>query len=244
MPNIEWAFFDLDGTLCRTHVIVHIGRQVGFEQAALDLVRQYPSERSNAEISALFASWLLGRHRRTLTAWLDSLDYVADIDQAVKSLNNAGIKCAISTATFEFAADHCASSFRFDDYQASELAYDSHGNCTGEVKRARESADKPRDLLSFCHQNDVDPERVVYVGDGASDIDVIRWCSQSIAFNSQCDDVRRAATTSIRSPSLLKVSAQILDWQDREVAQRDRAARGGGDRRSAASGVGYGQAEK
>lgn len=213
MSAISWAVLDLDGTLTPTSVISHVGERAGFEGEAADLANGYECGLlSNDSVSRQFARHLESWPRHKLMDLLADLPITPGVDGAVERLHQAGIRCMISTATFDFAAEYFVRRYRFDGYYASELHYDELGTCKGTMRRVREVADKRDDLASFCYFYGISSEDVAYIGDGVSDIDALRWSKHSIAFNPTCGAVESAALHTVWSDSLAPAISKIIEW--------------------------------
>lgn len=218
MSAISWAVFDLDGTLTPTCVLSHIGERAGFKCEASELTNHYESGRlTNDSVSRQFARHLETWPRHKLIGLLEDLPITPGLDGAVERLREAGIRCMISTATFDFAAAYFCREYGFDGFYASELHYDEWGMCIGSVHRVRDAAEKRDDLAAFCDFYGIPSENVAYVGDGASDIDALRWARHSIAFNPTPRVVKSAAARcTIRSNSLTPAVNRIVEWAGRE----------------------------
>lgn len=223
VDKLKWVVFDLDGTLTRSSTMAFIAASVGDGARAQQLSADYRSGRStNAEVSAAYAEVLRTAHLaedalQEVLARIDVLDGIADV---VQKLHYWGLRCAISTITFDFIAEYFLERFGFDHYWASTLKRDANGRLTGHVEVARESIDKLRDLRYFCTQRDIDIAQTAFVGDGRSDIAVMRHVGLSIALNAD-DHVSSIACLDIKADDLNSILSPIHPFQCGD--RRDRA---------------------
>lgn len=186
MSGPKWVIFDLDGTLTKREVMAHVGDRAGFGDDARQAILQYENAPngtgSNTATSRRLAQLLRGARRDDLVALVDSIPTVDDIGQVVDSLRAQGIKCGISTLTFDFAAEHFQQQFGFDHVVASSLEYSDDGVATGNV-HALEARHKLIEVERICEVESVSIDEIVFIGNGTSDLDAMRSCGISIAFN-------------------------------------------------------------
>ena len=194
-PPLRLAVFDLDGTLTvpGTSVLRHLGRVCGFEAVAHDLVTRYAAGGlRNADVSARAAAALAGRRLTDLRGSLATLPMVDGIAETVRCLERHGVYCAISTITFDFAAQYVAERFGFHRTSATRLGF-AGGTATGEVLDVLEDQDKCVFIADLCAELQTSKDHTVFVGDARSDIPAMRMTGHSVAFNA-IPDVRALAS--------------------------------------------------
>ena len=178
--------FDLDGTLTRprTSVLQHLAHQFGFPAEAEHLTERYSDgSLTNAEVSRVAARLLRGRGRGELERALATLPMVDGIAETVAMLDRLDIHCALSTITFDFAAQYVAGRFGFGRVSATALEWSDDGEATGNVAAALEDSDKCCFLQRLCDDLGISVAQALFVGDARSDIPAINMAGWSVGFN-------------------------------------------------------------
>ena len=216
MATIKLAVFDLDGTLTRsgTSVLHHIGREFGFAAKAARLSDLYSvGRRTNAQVSRAAARRLRGRTRRELQQALETLPMVDGIAQTVAYLHGLRVRSAISTITFDFAAEYVSRRFGFELFSATVLDWSSDHRATGNVRVALEGEDKCCFIEHQCARLGISSAHVLVVGDARSDIPAMKLAGWSVAFNAT-PQVQDLASVSVRSDDLRAVVPHIRHLLD------------------------------
>lgn len=184
--GIKLAVFDLDGTLTRprTSVLQHLAHQFEFLAEAEHLTERYSDgSLTNAEVSRVSARLLRGRGRGELERALATLPLVDGIAETVAMLDRLDIHCALSTITFDFAAQYVAGRFGFGRVSATALEWSDDGEATGNVAAALEDSDKCCFLQRLCDDLGISVAQALFVGDARSDIPAIKMAGWSVGFN-------------------------------------------------------------
>jgi phosphoserine phosphatase len=205
------AVFDLDETLTRsgTSVLRHIGRHFGFQAEAERLVDLYAAGQwSNAQVSRVAARRLRGRARGELHRALRTLPMVKGISQTVALLHRLGVRSAVVTITFDFAAQYVSDRFGFELSAATILDWSPDHRLTGEVRVALEAEDKCCFIEQQCVRLGISNAQVLVVGDARSDIPAMRMAGWSVGFNAT-PEVEQLASISVRSADLRDVVPHV-----------------------------------
>jgi phosphoserine phosphatase len=205
-PAIRLAVFDLDGTLTRpgTSVLRHLGRQLGFAAQAEHLAAGYADgSLTNAQVSRDAAALLRGRGRADLQRALATLPMVDGIAETIALLDRLGVCCAISTITFDFAAQYVAGRFGFARVSATRLEWSVDLIATGNVAAVLEAQDKCGFLRDLCAELGLSSAQVLFVGDARSDIPAIEMAGWSVGFNPS-PEVEDLASTSVHHSTDLR----------------------------------------
>jgi phosphoserine phosphatase len=98
-------------------------------------------------------------------------------------LDRLDIHCALSTITFDFAAQYVAGRFGFGRVAATALEWSDDGEATGNVAAALEDSDKCCFLQRLCDDLGISVAQALFVGDARSDIPAINMAGWSVGFN-------------------------------------------------------------
>lgn len=209
------AGFDLDGTLVYGDtVLLHVGRQLGEEELVRELVSGYEAFRlTNLEVSSRAARIFAGLTKPDLFAIMEGIPTLDDIEPSVRFLHTLGVRCFISTVTFDFAAEWFARRYGFDCYNGIQLAYSDAGTLTGEVLRHVDEDDKAQFVQSRASAAGVDLGDVFYVGDSRSDLPTFDIVGFSVAVNGSRLAVA-AATAAVETKSLRDVLELVPGLSD------------------------------
>jgi len=213
-PAIRLAVFDLDGTLTRpgTSVLRHLGRQFGFVAQAERLAARYADgSLTNAQVSRDAAALLRGRGRADLQRALATLPMVDGIAETVALLGRLGVCCALSTITFDFAAQYVAGRFGFARVSATRLEWSVDDTATGNVTVALEAQDKCGFLRDLCAELGLSSAQVLFVGDARSDIPAIEMAGWSVGYNPSPEVEDLVSTSVHHSTDLRDVLPGLLD---------------------------------
>lgn len=210
--RFSWVVFDLDGTLARTSTMAFLATQAGWGDLAARLTSEYTTGRSsNAQVSDDYAPVLqqlvAERSEDAVRNLLDGVELYGGISAVVDGLHGLGVKCGIATITFDVIAEHFRARFGFDRAWASTLKRDVDGRLTGLVDAALEADDKARHLEDFFAGAGVDLADVAFVGDGRSDIDIMRRVGLSVAFNAS-EEVRSIACIDVGASDLTRIFSE------------------------------------
>lgn len=215
LSAISLAVFDLDGTLTLpgTSVLQHVGQQLGFAHAANGLARDHAARTiTNAQVSRAAAQLLRDRSRPELRETLHTLPMMSGIGETIDTLAAGGVRCALATITFDFAAEYLTDRFGFVDVLATALEWTPDGRLTGHVRTAREPEDKCCFIRRQCTRLGIAASEVLVVGDTYTDVPAMDMAGWSIGVN-PTSDVERIASASVRGTTDLRSILPYLGHQ-------------------------------
>lgn len=189
---IRLAIFDLDRTLTAPDATVLrcLGRLFDFATVADAMVDRFERRTvTNADVSTTAARYLRGRRRAELVAALDHLPMAAGIPETVAALQEHGVRCAIATLTFDFAAEHIADVNGFDVERvlSTALGWTGDDRATGSVLRPVEPVDKVAFMDRLCAQLRIERRNVMVVGDSHADVPAMRAAGLAVGVNAGND---------------------------------------------------------
>lgn len=202
---------DLDGTLVvGTSVARHLDAWMGRGRTVDGLERRMAAgELSNTQVAELYAPGFRGIPRAEAESALDDVPCLQDIPAGVGLLREQGVDAVVATTGWSFGAARLASLWGFSGSYGVGLEVDAAtGRFTGRVDRPFEAEDKVRVAVERSRALGAGLDQVVAIGDGASDLPLLRACGFAVALNAS-DDARAAADVAVEGASLLDALAAV-----------------------------------
>lgn len=209
---------DMDSTLIRIEVIDELARAYGVydEVAAITaraMLGNMPYEQSLVERVALLRGMPLEAVMR-VAGDPPVMDGAPELLLALRAL---GLKTAVISGGFSFAADALKARFGLDYAYSNHLEH-RDGKLTGRVLEPIVGPQRKADLLDALAQREGIPlEQTVAVGDGANDLLMIEKAGLGIAFHAK-PKLRAAADTSLTQGGLDRI-LYLLGLRAREVRE-------------------------
>jgi len=209
---------DMDSTLIRIEVIDELARAYGvYDQVAAITARamqgNMPYEQSLAERVALLAGMPLEAVMRVA----GDPPLTEGAPELLRALRALGLKTAVISGGFSFAADALKARFGLDYAYSNQLEL-KNGALTGRVLDPIVGPQRKADLLDALAQREGIPlEQTVAVGDGANDLLMIEKAGLGIAFHAK-PKLRDAADTSLTQGGLDRI-LYLLGLRARDVRE-------------------------
>jgi phosphoserine phosphatase len=209
---------DMDSTLIRIEVIDELARAYGvYDEVAAITARamqgNMPYEQSLVERVALLCGMPLDAVMR-VAGDPPVMDGAPELLLALRAL---GLKTAVISGGFSFAADALKTRFGLDYAYSNQLEV-RDGKLTGRVLEPIVGPQRKADLLDALAQREGIPlEQTVAVGDGANDLLMIEKAGLGIAFHAK-PKLRAAADTSLTKGGLDRI-LYLLGLRAREVKE-------------------------
>ncbi|MEM9691738.1 MAG: phosphoserine phosphatase SerB [Myxococcota bacterium] len=208
--------FDMDSTLIQVEVIDELARLHGIEEQVSDITRRAMEGELDYEAS-LHERVALLRGLDSLTAQniATRLPLSEGAAATVRALKRLGIKTAVVSGGFTFAAHVLRERLGLDYAFANELEVVAH-RLTGRVMGEVVTPQRKASLLRVMAQVDgLSLDQVCAVGDGANDLMMLAAAGLGVAFHGK-PTVAAAADTSIGSGSLLQL-LYLFGLSQREI---------------------------
>ena len=209
---------DMDSTLIRIEVIDELARAYGvYEQVAAITARamqgNMPYEQSLTERVALLAGMPLAAVMKVA----GDPPVMEGAPELLGALRALGLKTAVISGGFSFAADALKARFGLDYAYSNQLEV-RDGKLTGRVLEPIVGPQRKADLLDALAQRERIPlEQTVAVGDGANDLLMLDKAGLGIAFHAK-PKLRAAADTSLTQGGLDRI-LYLLGLRAREVKE-------------------------
>lgn len=178
--DYELVVFDLDSTLVDGEGIVALARAAGVEERVAEVTER-----------AMRGELDFGESLRERVALLEGLDVdearralrsIPLVDNAEEVVGRVAVEKAIFSGGFYPAAEHVAERVDAHHVRANRLGR-RNGVLSGEVDGDLVDRDKREALMSLAERLDVDPERVIAVGDGSNDVGMFEAAGFSIGLD-------------------------------------------------------------
>ncbi|HMH22757.1 MAG TPA: HAD-IB family phosphatase [Puia sp.] len=208
--------FDMDHILLQGSFIQAAAEKFGFKKELEDILSQ---QKSNFIRTQKIARLLEGRTFAELIHVVESIPLIGDAVQVVRELQVKGYVCGIISESYHCIANHIRNMLGLDFTLGNELEFQK-SVATGEVKIPSQLL---KDKFSQCehdhcksnmfqyilHRFGISLADAVAVGDGESDVCMVKMAGTGISFNSTTGSLDEAADYVFREQSLKPVLGVI-----------------------------------
>lgn len=194
----ELVCFDLDGTLIeedsgqilwqRMAKLVHDGDHVDeermkkYKEGNLKLVEWAELDLSDWKSYGVTKEFLITQsmHSKLLPG----------VKKTLHELKNRGVKLAVISGSINVLLDTVFPDHPFDDVFINELFFDENDNLSHWKIDGLGNIDKAEVLKMIAKRENISLEKTVFVGDHLNDITAAKIAGLSVAFNSNCDELK------------------------------------------------------
>jgi phosphoserine phosphatase len=214
--NKRLIVFDMDSTLIRIEVIDELARLHGVYDAVAAITADAMAGGMPYEESLkLRVQMLKGMPVKAVQALVADLPLTEGAEDLLRVLKGMGLKTAVISGGFSFAADALRSRLGLD-YAYSNILEVKDGCLTGRVNEPIVGPQRKADLLDALAQRENIPlAQTIAVGDGANDLLMLEKAGLGIAFHAKTK-LKDAADTSVSDGGLDRV-LYLLGLRAREV---------------------------
>ncbi|MDD1741810.1 MAG: phosphoserine phosphatase SerB [Methanotrichaceae archaeon] len=207
--------FDMDMTIVDFEIINRLASFVGVD----DQVKAITERAMNGEMD--FKESLRQRVRLLKGTPINTLEQIANdlqltpgSEELIRHLKEVGYKIALISGGFTYFTDVLKDRLGFDYAFANELEI-SGGILTGEIRgEIIDTEAKGRIIFKLAELENIKPENIVAVGDGANDCLMIKNAGLGVAFNAK-EILKRASDGTISRENLLGL-LNVLGIVDKE----------------------------
>lgn len=204
--------FDMDNILIQGSFIQAAADRFGFKKELQDILSQ---PKSNFIKTQKIARLLEGRTFAELIHVLESVPLIGDAVQVIRELQLRGYVCGIISDSYHSIANHVKNLLGLDFTLGNELEFQK-SVATGEVKipsqllkdkfsRCEHDHCKSNMFQYILHRFGISLADAVAVGDGESDICMVKMAGTGVSFNSINPEVDQVADYVFRDQSLMPV---------------------------------------
>lgn len=209
--------FDMDSTLIQEEVIDELAKEAGVgEQVAAITEAAMRGEIQFDESLKQRVSTLKGMDEAVLEKVASRLRLTEGAETLIRTLRKLGFKTAILSGGFSYFGHHLQDLLGIDYVHANKLEI-INGKLTGQVVGPIVNGQRKADLLkTIAMQENIRPEQVIAVGDGANDLPMLSEAGLGIAFRAK-PVVRKTAKQAISTLGLDSI-LYLIGFHDRDQA--------------------------
>lgn len=178
------VIFDCDSTIIQEEIIDELAKMAGVGQDVKQMtVKAMNGEMSYTEAVKKRVHLLQGLTVEQLEILTKAIHLTPGTEELIATLHNMGFKVGVVSGGFTFFTDYLKERLRLDYVFANELAVEN-GVVTGEIKGDIVDAERKGAIISkIAAQENISPDQIVAVGDGANDQFMLENAGLAIAFN-------------------------------------------------------------
>lgn len=209
--KINLVCFDLDDTL--TYEVDSV-RVLGILHNKLPAILEIEQQEADGLYDWIDADEMKAKHLKGLRAdrltqdLLHMMKPIANIKNVIDTLHAHHIKSLLLTAGPRQVARVLSKHWHMDAYAGSDYEV-KDGVFTGRIVESVGTRGKAAYLQDYCHEQGIDPQTCIAVGDGATDIPLFEFCKTSIAINYSQATIG-VATHFLKTRDLLDILPFIL----------------------------------
>ncbi len=196
---------DMDGVLIddRRNIWMEAHKAFGTLAEGDALTQRYLEADYDRLVAEVVGRLWKGREAQPYLNLIESMPYMRGIKALFAFIHERDIVSAIVSAGSMHAARRIDRNFVVDHFFANELII-RDGKISGEFHGlvAEGTQEKARIVQHLSEDLNIPLSEVVYVGDTLKDLEAFRIVGCSVAFNSESDELRRAATHVVDSSDL------------------------------------------
>lgn len=212
------AVFDLDSTLIAEETIDELAAEAGASERVRALTkRAMAGDLGFRDALAERVAILEGLDIDALERVKQRATLTLGAKQCVEALKKTGCITAVVSGGFNFLADHVRDVLGLDYSFANTLDV-KDGKLTGETKGEIVDAQFKADVLTkLAKKFNIQPERVMAVGDGSNDVIMLQRAGLGVAFNAK-PKVQSVSKARVNQPSLNNV-LYLLGLDDNQILE-------------------------
>ncbi len=178
--------FDMDSTLIQTEVIDELAHAHGVGEEISKITEMAMNgELDFNESLVARVSKLKGLDSAVMQDILENLPLTPGVEEFLKTIKKLGYKVAVISGGFTFFANALKERLSLDYAFANELEI-VDGKLTGNVLGTIVNAEQKAILVNLISQQEnISPEQVVAIGDGANDLPMLSQAGLGIAFHAK-----------------------------------------------------------
>lgn len=195
---------DLDGVIFPgTNIWMEIHKAFGTSEQGKLLTNKYLTTDYKKLVQEVVEKLWKGKDATPYLNLINSIKYNPGAKEFFEFIKSKGFITAIISASSMDLARRVQKDFGIDHIYANELVI-KDGRVAGEFvwPIAEGTQEKPKIIQDLCNDLKIKPSEVIYIGDLEKDEPTFRTIGMSIAFNTQSEKLKQAATNIVNSNNL------------------------------------------
>ena len=199
--------FDMDGVIFKDiNFWMELHKSFGTLEEGEILTKKYLDTNYEKLVEEVVGKLWKGKDAKLFYELVNTLEYNPGVKEAFEAVHAKGYKTAIISASSIDCARRVQRDHGIDHVFANDLII-QNGKVAGKFDWpiAAGHHNKAQILLGLCELLEVDPKNTIYIGDSDKDIEASKVVGQSIAFNSDSQELKKVTTRVINSNDLSKI---------------------------------------
>jgi phosphoserine phosphatase len=178
------VIFDCDSTIIQEEIIDELAKMAGVGEDVKQMtVKAMNGEMSYTEAVKKRVRLLQGLTVEQLEILTKAIHLTPGTEELISTLHKMGFKVGVVSGGFTFFTNYLKERLRLDYVFANELAVEN-GVVTGEIKGDIVDAERKGSIIrKIAAMENISPDQIVAVGDGANDQFMLENAGLAIAFN-------------------------------------------------------------
>ena len=203
--------FDLDGVIFKEpNFWIELHKKFGTFEKGKKLTEEHLHNDYGKLVEEVVVKLWKGRDAGPYYELVDSVEYNKGVKEVFEYVKKKGLITAIISSSSIDAVKRVKKDFQVDYIFANKLVI-KDGKVSGEfvwpIGAGKEN--KARIIRELCNKLGIKTDECIYIGDNKVDIEAFKEVGLSIAFNSDSDELKKAATFVVESRNLSDVLKYI-----------------------------------
>ncbi|HIH25823.1 HAD family phosphatase [Candidatus Woesearchaeota archaeon] len=205
--NYKLICFDIDGVIFKdVNFWMELHKSFNTLEQGKILTEKYLHSDYPRLVEEVVVNLWKGRDAKPYFDLVNSLEYLPGVKQMFDYVKSKGFISALISASSIEVARRVQKDFGVDHIFANELIIRDN-KVSGEfLWPLGAGKEKKADIIrNLCNDLNISPNETIYIGDSDKDIEAFKEVGLSIAFNSNCKELKDIATFVVDSDNLSKV---------------------------------------
>lgn len=203
--------FDMDGVIFEPHNFwLELHKAFGTLEEGKKLTEKYLHSDYNKLVEEVVHKLWKGKDAKPYYALVQKIAYISGVKEVFQEIKNRDYLTALISSGSIDLARRAQHDLGIDFIYANELVI-KDGKVSGEFlwPIGAGTHKKAEIIQHLCRDLGIKPKEVIYIGDSDVDIEAFKFVGKSIAFNSDSEKLKKAATHVVEGKDLRKILRSI-----------------------------------